>query len=110
MGQGCRLIKQCQNLVLGHSRVGCLSGVPTYLPGTLGRRAGCLSIVGTYLPGTVGQWCRLFKWSQNLPSGHCGAGVLGFKAMSEPTSRALCGRGAGCLRGVGTYLPCTVGQ
>ena len=33
--------------------------------------AGCLRSVGTYLPGTVQQWCRLFKWCQNLPAGHC---------------------------------------
>ena len=39
------------------------------------RGAGCLSSVGTYLPGTVLQWCRLFKHSQNLPAGHCVAGV-----------------------------------
>ena len=31
----------------------------------------CLSSVRTYLPGTVLQWCRLFKWCQNLPAGHC---------------------------------------
>ena len=28
----------------------------------------------------------------------------------EATSRALWGRGAGCLNGVGTYLPGNVGQ
>ena len=33
--------------------------------------AGCLSGVGVYLPGTVLQWCRLFKWCQNLPAGQC---------------------------------------
>ena len=37
--------------------------------------AGWLSSVGTYLPGTVLQWCRLFKQCQNLPAGHCVAGV-----------------------------------
>ena len=30
--------------------------------------------------------------------------------MSEPTCRALCCKGAGYLRGVGTYLPGTVLQ
>ena len=33
--------------------------------------ADCLSGVGTYLPGSVLQWCRLFKRCQNLPAGHC---------------------------------------
>ena len=40
-----------------------------------GRCAGCLSGVETYLQGTVGQLCRLFKWCWNLPPGHRGAGV-----------------------------------
>ena len=71
----------------------CLSGVETYLPGTVGRGGGCLSGVeitswtfwgrgagrlsgvGTYLPGTVRQGYRLFKGCQSLPPGHCGAGV-----------------------------------
>ena len=35
------------------------------------RGADCISGVGTYLPGTVQQWCRLFKRCQNLPAGHC---------------------------------------
>ena len=39
------------------------------------RGAGCLSGVGTYLPGTVLQECRLFKPCLNLPTGHCTAGV-----------------------------------
>ena len=33
--------------------------------------ADCLSGVGTYLPGSVLQWCRLFKRCPNLPAGHC---------------------------------------
>ena len=37
--------------------------------------AGCLSGVRTYLPGTVLQWCRLFKQCQNIPVGHCVTGV-----------------------------------
>ena len=35
------------------------------------RGAGCLSGVETFLLGTVGQWCRLFKRCQNLPPLHC---------------------------------------
>ena len=35
----------------------------------------CLSGVGTYLPGTVLQGSRLFKQCQNLPAGQCVAGV-----------------------------------
>ena len=147
MRQGCRLINQCQNLAPGHRGVGCLSGVPTYLPGTVGQAcrlfkhcqnlppwhclavvqavkveleptfralwgsgAGCLIIDGADIQGTVGQGCRLFKQCRNLIPGHCGAGLLSFKAVSEPTSRSLCGRGAGCLRGLRTFLPGTVGQ
>ena len=41
----------------------------------LDRGASGLSGVGTYLPGTVVQGCRLFKRCQNLPPRHCGAGV-----------------------------------
>ena len=99
---------------------GCLSGVGTYLPGTVlqavyavseptswalcGRGACCLSAVGTYLPGTVGQGCRLLKRCWNLPSQHCGAVVLAVYSGSEPTSRALLSRDAGCLSGVSFYL------
>ena len=84
---------------------GCLSGVGTYLLGTgvqavyavsgpasgllLGRGADCLSSVGTYLPRTVWQRCKLFKWSRNLPPGHCGTVLQAVLAVSEPTSRAL---------------------
>ena len=67
--------------------------------------ADCLSSVRTYLPGTVLQWCRLFNHRQNLLAGHCVAGVQTVKALSEPTCRALCYSGAGCLSGVRTYLP-----
>ena len=105
------------------------------------RGAGCLSGVRTYLPGTVLQGCRLFKWCWNLPAqhcvqgcrlfkqcqnyllgtmlkgcrlfkrcwklstGHCVAGVKAAEAVFEPTCRALCCRDAGCLSGVRTYLP-----
>ena len=61
--------------------------------------------VTTYLPGTVLQGCRLCKQCQNLPPMNCVAGVQDDKAMLEPTCRALCCRGAGCLSGVGTFLP-----
>ena len=47
---------------------------------------------------------------QILPAGHCVAVVQTVKAVSEPTCRALCYSGAGCLRGVRTYLPGTVLQ
>ena len=74
------------------------------------RGAGCLSRVGTYFLATVGQLCMLFKWCGNLPQGHCGAGVQAVRAVSEPSSPALWGRGAGCLSRVGTYFLGTVGQ
>ena len=54
--------------------------------------------------------CKLFQRCQNRPPEHCGAGVQAVKAVSEPTSHALWGRGACCLRGVGTYLKGIVGQ
>ena len=41
---------------------------------------------------------------------HCVTLVKTVKAVSEPTYRALCCRGAGCLSGVRTYLPDTVLQ
>ena len=72
------------------------------------RGIGCLSSVETYLPVTVLQRCRLFKRCWNLPARHCGAGCSLFKrCWSLPAGQ---GRGAGCLSGVSTYLPCTVGQ
>ena len=54
--------------------------------------------------------CRLFKWCRNLPAGHCVVEVHAVYAVLEPICRALCFRGAGCLCGVGTYLPGTVLQ
>ena len=74
--------------------------------------------------GTLLEGCSLFKWcwnlpavqgvagclSQNLPAGNCVAGVQAVQTVSEPTSQALCCRGAVFLIGVGTYLLGTVGQ
>ena len=59
--------------------------------------ADCLSGVGTYLPGTVIQGCRLFKGCRNLPAGHCVTVVKTVEAVSEPTYRVLCYIGAGCM-------------
>ena len=70
----------------------------------------CLSGVRTYLPGTVLQWCRLFKWCRNLPTRDCVTVVQAFLAVSEPIYGALCYSGADCLSGVRTYLPGTVLQ
>ena len=53
---------------------------------------------------------RLFKLCRNLPARHCVKGVQAVLAMSEPTCWAPCYRGAGCISGVGTYLPDTVLQ
>ena len=47
---------------------------------------------------------------QNLPTGHCVTVVQTVKAVSEPTYRALCYIGVGCLSNVRTYLPATVLQ
>ena len=74
------------------------------------RGAGCLSGVGTYLPGTVLQCCRLFKYCQNLSARLCVTMVKAVLAMSEPTCRALCYSDAVCLSIVGTYLPGSVLQ
>ena len=90
--------------------------------------ADCLSGVRTYLQGTVLQWCRLFKrcqnlptWQcvtvvqafkrcQNLPAGHCVTVVKAVLAMSEPTYWARCYSGESCFSNVGVYLPGTVLQ
>ena len=69
--------------------------------------ADCLSGVGTYLPGTVLQWGRLFKRCRNLPAVHCVTVVKAVLAMSESTCQALCYSGKYCLRSVRTYLPGT---
>ena len=72
--------------------------------------ADSLSCVRIYLPGTVLQWCWLFKQCQNLPAGHCVTISQAVYAMSEPTYRALCYSGAGCLSNARNYLPGTVLQ
>ena len=113
MLQWCRLLKRCKNLPTGH----CVTVVQTVLAMSEPifrplpySGAGCLSGVRTYLPGTVIQWSRLLKRCQNLPTGHCVTVVQTVLAMSEPTYPALCYRGAGCISGVRTYLPGTVLQ
>ena len=70
MGQGCRLFKRCRNQPPGHCGAGCLSGVRTYLQ------------------GTVGQWYRLFKRCQHLPLSDSVAIVQSVYAVLEPTSQA----------------------
>ena len=92
----CRLFKQCPNLPTCQAL--CYSG------------KDCLSGVRTYLSGTVLHWCRLFKQCHYLPAGHCVTVVQTVLAVSEPTYRALCYIGAGCLSNVRTYLPATVLQ
>ena len=87
--------------------------------------AGCLISVETYLLGTVLQGYRLFKLCRKLPAvqgcrllkqcwnlfdGHCDIGVQAVIAVSKPTCRATCYKGADCLSGFGTYLPGTVLQ
>ena len=72
--QWCRLFKRCQNIPAGH----CVTVVDTVKAvseptcrALCYSGADCLSGVGTYLPGTVLQGCRLFKQCQNIPAGHC---------------------------------------
>ena len=69
--------------------------------------ADCLSGVRTYLPGTVLQWGRLFKWCQNLPAVYCVTVMKAVLAMWESTCQALCYSVKDCLRCVRTYLPGT---
>ena len=111
--QWCRLFKPCQNLPAGH----CVTVVKAVLAMSESTcrtlcysDAGCLSNVRNYLPGTVMQGCRLFKRCQNVPAGHCVTVVKAALAMSKPTCRALCCRGADCLSSVGTYQVGTVFQ
>ena len=109
-----QLFKLCRNLPAWH----CVAEVQAVLAmleptcrAPCYRGAGCISGVGTYLPGTVLQGCRLFKQCRSLPASHCvNAGVQTVSAISEPTCRALCCSGAGCLSSVRTYLPGTVLQ
>ena len=89
---------------------GCLSGVGTNLPGTVGQGYNLLKWCQNLPPRHCGAGCRLFKWCRNLPQGHCGAGVQAVLAVLEPISQALWGRGARCISGFGTYLPGNVGQ
>ena len=113
MLQGCRLPKRCQNLPAGHcvTVVQAVKAVSEPTCPALGNRgADCLSGVRTYLPGTVLQWCRLFKLCRNLPARHCVAGVQTVNVVSEPFCGALCYRIADCLSGVRKYLPGTVLQ
>ena len=98
--QGCRLFKRCGNLPAEH----CVAGVQAVNAmsepscRTLScRGAGCLCDVGTNLPGTVMQGCRLFMQCRNLLARHCVTEVQAGNAVSEPTGRALCCRGASCL-------------
>ena len=111
--QWCRLFKQCQYLPAGH----CVTVVQTVLAMSVPTYralcysgAGCLSGLRTYLPGTVLQWCRLFQQCQNLPTGHCVTVMQTVLAMSEPTYRTLCYSDADCFSNVRTYLPGTVLQ
>ena len=76
-------------LALCYSGADCLSGVGTYLLGTVTvvkavlamsestcrtlcySDAGCLSNVRNYLLGTMLQGCSLSKQCRNLPAGNC---------------------------------------
>ena len=72
------MFKQCQNLPPGHcwADVQAVEVVTEHASQALwGKGASCISGVRTYLPGTVGQMCKLFKWCLIIPPRHCGAGV-----------------------------------
>ena len=111
MLQWCRLFKQCQNLPARH----CFTVVKAVLAMSESTcralcysGAGWLSGVGSYLPGTVLQWCRLFKQCRNLPAGHCFTVLQAVLVLSEPNCGALLCRGSGCLSGFRSYLGGTV--
>ena len=73
MLQGCRLLTKCQKLPAGHC-VTVMKAVLAMSESTCQALcynvADCLSGVGTYLLGTVLQFCRLSKRCRNLPAGH----------------------------------------
>ena len=87
--QGCRLLKHCVNLSGGRCVAGC----------RLFKRCQNLP------PKQCGAAVQAVKVCQNLPPMHSGAGVHAVLALSKPTCRALCCRGAGCLSSVETYQP-----
>ena len=72
------MFKLCGNLPAGHCVAGVQAAYKVRLPicrALFCMGADCLSGVGTYLPGTMLQGCRLFKQCPNLPAGYCIAGV-----------------------------------
>ena len=73
-----RLFKRCRNLPAMH----CVTVEKAVLAMSVSTcqalcysGKGCLRSVRTYLPTPVLQGCRLFQQCQNLPAGHCVAGV-----------------------------------
>ena len=77
-GAGVQANKQRRNLPPGHCEAGSQAAKVVSEPNSWalwGSGAGCLSGVGTYLQGTMGQVCKLFMRCPSLPPGHCGAGV-----------------------------------
>ena len=65
------MFKRCRNLPAGHCVAGMYAVSKYTCQALCCRGAGSLSGVGTYLPGTVLYGYRLFKWCRNLPAGHC---------------------------------------
>ena len=92
---------------LCYSGVDCLSGVRTYLPGSVLQWCRLFKRCRNLPAGTVLQWGRLFKRCRNLPAVHCITVVKAVLAVSESTCQALCYSGKDCLRSVRTYLPGT---
>ena len=89
---------------------GCLSGVRTFLPGTVEQGCRLFKQCRNLPTGTVLQGCRLLKRCRNICGGHFVAVVQAVLVLLVPSCCALCCKGAGCLSGVGTYLPGTVVQ
>ena len=67
------MVLETTSRALGGRGAGCLSGVGTYLPGTVGLAVKAVSEPTSR--ALLGQGCRLFNQGWNLPTEHCWAGV-----------------------------------
>ena len=83
-----QLFKRCRNLAACILLQGC----------------SCLSGVATYLLGTVLQGCSLLKQCHNPICRHCAAGVQLFKCCLKLISSTVM-QVCSCFSGVETYLP-----
>ena len=114
-----QLFKLCRNLSAGTvlQRCSCLSGVATYLPGTVLQlfkwcrilsagtvlqRCSCLSVVETYLLALCCRGAAVYAVSKPICL-HCVAEVQLFKGCRNLSAGTVL-QGCSCLSGVETYL------